>query len=171
MAGRETVLTEDAELLFGVTAVEPGGSAAALTLLLAPLAAPARRETVDRCQAPLKRPLHPQVMVMLTFLCFHVFPVTVGEVVLYSTLLDILSFFVVVVIVEPQLLVFIQRPGISAISTGGKTRMWRTERGGGKGTSASTDLPILWLWRSFSCSYRPFSPLNVCTYSMDSSAL
>lgn len=37
--------------------------------------------------------------------------------------------------------------------------------------SARTDLLILWLCRSFSCSYLPFSPLNVCTYSMGSSAL
>lgn len=49
VAGRETVLTEDAELLFGVTAVEPGGSAAALTLLLAPLAAPASTFEILHC--------------------------------------------------------------------------------------------------------------------------
>lgn len=38
VAGRATVLTEDVELLFGVTAGEAGGITAALTLLLAPLA-------------------------------------------------------------------------------------------------------------------------------------
>lgn len=48
VAGRATVLTEDAELLFGVTAGEAGGITAALTLLLAPLAplaAPAVTQT------------------------------------------------------------------------------------------------------------------------------
>lgn len=38
MAGRATDLTEDAELLFGVTAGEAGGITAAFPLLLAPLA-------------------------------------------------------------------------------------------------------------------------------------
>lgn len=38
---------------------------------------------------------------MPTFFGFHVFPVTVREVVLYSTLLDSLSFIVVIVIIEP----------------------------------------------------------------------
>lgn len=49
VAGRATVLTEDAELLFGVTADEAGGITAAFPLLapLAPLAAPAVTETVN----------------------------------------------------------------------------------------------------------------------------
>lgn len=55
-----------------------------------------------------------------TFLGFHVFPVTVREVVLDSALFDSLSFIVVIVVVEPQLLVFIQRPGISSVSAGEK---------------------------------------------------
>lgn len=54
VAGRVTVLTADAALLFAVTADEAGGMAAALTLLaapLAPLAAPAtqiRRSQTNR---------------------------------------------------------------------------------------------------------------------------
>lgn len=50
VAGRATVLTEDAELLFGVAAGEASGIAAAFTLLLAPLAplaAPAKTQTVN----------------------------------------------------------------------------------------------------------------------------
>lgn len=50
VAGRATVLTEEVELLFGVTAGEAGGITAAFPLLLAPLAplaAPAVRETVN----------------------------------------------------------------------------------------------------------------------------
>lgn len=49
MAGRATVLTEEAELLFGVTAGEAGGITAVFPLLapLAPLAAPAETETVN----------------------------------------------------------------------------------------------------------------------------
>lgn len=50
MAGRATVLTEEVELLFGVTAAEAGGITAAFPLLLAPLAplaAPAVTETLN----------------------------------------------------------------------------------------------------------------------------
>lgn len=49
VAGRVTVLTDDAELLFAVTVGEAGGITAALTLLLAPfapLAAPAITQSV-----------------------------------------------------------------------------------------------------------------------------
>lgn len=53
------------------------------------------------CYAPMTRRLYSEMLVGPTFLGFHVFPVTVGEVVLDSTLLDSLSFIVVVVIVEP----------------------------------------------------------------------
>lgn len=62
VAGRETLLTGAAELLFGVTAVEPGGSAAAFTLLLAPLAAPASTlETFHSLFTPVKHSLYPQL--------------------------------------------------------------------------------------------------------------
>lgn len=123
VAGRETVLTGAAELLFGVTAVEPGGSAAAFTLLLAPLAAPASTlETFHSLFTPVKHPsLSPAAP--LTFFGFHVFPVIVRELVLYPALLYSLPFVVVLVVVEPQLLVFIQRPGIPAVSAGGKAAL------------------------------------------------
>lgn len=41
------------------------------------------------------------MLVVPTFLGFHVFPVTVREVVLDSAFLDSLSFIVVIVIIEP----------------------------------------------------------------------
>lgn len=49
VAGRATVLTEEAELLFGVTGGEAGGITAAFPLLapLAPLAAPGITQTVN----------------------------------------------------------------------------------------------------------------------------
>lgn len=49
VAGRATVLTEEAELLFGVTVGEAGGIAALFPLLapLVPLAAPAVAETLN----------------------------------------------------------------------------------------------------------------------------
>lgn len=53
VAGRVTVLTDDAELLFAVTVGEAGGITAALTLLLAPfapLAAPAITQS-DKSQS------------------------------------------------------------------------------------------------------------------------
>lgn len=120
VAGRETVLTEAAELLFGVTAGEPGGSAAAFTLLLAPLAAPASTFEIFHSTVHPDKTLGLFPACTLTFFGFHVFPVAVRELVLYSALLHSLSFIVVVVVIEPQLLIFIQRPGISAVSAGGK---------------------------------------------------
>lgn len=48
VAGRVTVLTADAELLLAVTADEVGGMAAALTLLVAPLAPLAAPATQSR---------------------------------------------------------------------------------------------------------------------------
>lgn len=112
VAGRGTVLTEDAELLFGVTAGEAGGIAAAFTLLLAPLAplaAPAESHTVIlNSMLQSRHFIHLVLPEILTFLGFHVFTITVGEVILYSAFLHSLSIIVVVIVIEPQLLVLIQ---------------------------------------------------------------
>lgn len=54
----------------------------------------------------------------LTFFGFHVLAVTVREVILHPALLHSLTIIIVVIVIEPQLLILIQRPCISAISTG-----------------------------------------------------
>lgn len=124
VAGRATVLTEDDELLFGVTAGEAGGIAAAFPLLLAPLAplaAPAVTETVNIrhfCNKKENVSNNSVIPEQLTFFGFHVLAVAVGKVILHSALLHSLSIIVIVVVIEPQLLILVQRPSISAISIG-----------------------------------------------------
>lgn len=108
VAGRATVLTEDAELLFGVTAGEAGGITAALTLLLAPLAplaAPAAVKGVCFSHLPLQSESREVAHLALpgnrTFFGFHVLAIAVRKVILYSALLHGLSVVVVIVVIEP----------------------------------------------------------------------
>lgn len=125
VAGRETVLTVDAEPLLAVTADEAGGMAAALTLLaapLAPFAAPAtqsRRSQSSGLGRQAQESSRREGGATFTFFSFHVLAVAVREVVLDLVLLHRVAVVIVVVVVEPQFLVLVYRPGVSPVSAGG----------------------------------------------------
>lgn len=131
VAGRVTVLTANAELLLAVAAGEAGGMAAALTLLVAPLAAPAdtkRRESDESTQPEGNSVVSGSAPAgggqggTFTFFGFHVLAVAVREVVLDLALLHGVGVVIVVVVVEPQLLVLVYRPGVSPVPAGGGGR-------------------------------------------------
>lgn len=191
VAGRATVLTEDAELLFGVTAGEAGGITAALTLLLAPL-------------APLAAPAVTQTNYQ-TYCCSQGKSFKEGT---FSITRDSYLFWLPCICRSCQKSHLLFGSSPPSLHHRRRRRHWTTTphphlttvhlcdiyRGKNyfmkwyvreqwvyfkKGnedycndwTFLSTDLLSLWLCLSFSCSYRPFRPLKVWTYSMDSSAL